>query len=195
MKMTGNKLKQTPSQTVGPYFSYGLTPEQGDYDLKSIASPNMTKEDTPGEHITLHGNIYDGNGEIIADAMIEIWQANAEGQYLDRGTAPTDDIFTGFGRCDAQIDNKFHFKTIKPGPIADGHAPHINMIVFMRGMLSHAFTRVYFDDEMNLNEQDAVFCSVPEDRRHTLIAKKDEDGHYQFDLHMQGDNETVFFDV
>lgn len=193
--MKSNKLTQTPSQTVGPYFSYGLTPEQGGYDLKSIVSSILANDDTPGEKITLRGKIYDGNGEIIPDAMIEIWQADAEGKYISPDTVPEADVFTGFGRCDGETKSEFYFETIKPGPIADAHAPHINMIVFMRGMLSHAFTRVYFEDEMSANEQDAVFCSVPEARRSTLIAKKDEDGNYQFDLHMQGDNETVFFDV
>lgn len=190
-----HKLKQTPSQTVGPFYSYALTPQQSGYDFKSITSPTLATEDTPGEKITLRGTIYDGNGDIIRDAMIEIWQADADGKYISPQTVPGGDIFTGFGRCDSETNAEFYFETIKPGSIADGHAPHINMIVFMRGMLSHAFTRIYFADEMNANEQDAVYCSVPEERRCTLIASKDEDGNYQFDLHMQGDNETVFFDV
>lgn len=193
--MKSNKLTQTPSMTVGPYFSYGLTPEQGGYDLKSITSPIMRRDDTMGEKITLRGKIYDGNGDIIPDAMIEIWQADADGNYISPNTTPSEDIFTGFGRCDGETNSEYYFETIKPGSIGKEHAPHINMIVFMRGMLSHAFTRIYFEDEMSANEQDAVYCSVPEDRRATLIAKKDQDGNYQFDLHMQGDNETVFFDV
>jgi len=190
-----NKLKQTPSQTVGPFFSYVLTPEQSGYDFKSVVSPILATEDTPGEKITLRGKIYDGNGDIIRDAMIEIWQAGADGKYISPETSPSGNIFTGFGRCDSKTNAEFYFETIKPGSIANGHAPHINMIVFMRGMLSHAFTRVYFADEMNANVQDIVYCSVPEERRYTLITSKDEDGNYQFDLHMQGDNETVFFDV
>jgi len=196
--MMSNKLKQTPSQTVGPFFSYALTPEQSGYNLKSIASPDMRADDTPGEHINLSGKIYDGNGEIVSDAMIEIWQTDADGNYLDRDTPPMDGTFTGFGRCDCEIKKEFYFNTVKPGPIEEGHAPHINMIVFMRGMLTHAYTRIYFSDESDANEKDAVFKSVPTERRHTIIANRVEEDNivtYQFDLHMQGDNETVFFDV
>jgi protocatechuate 3,4-dioxygenase alpha subunit len=194
--MSNNKLTQTPSMTVGPYFAYGLTPEQSGYKLKSITSPVLVSEDTPGERITLRGKIYDGNGEIISDALIEIWQADAKGNYISRETPPTGDIFTGFGRCDAEPEREYRFETIKPGSIAEAHAPHINMIIFMRGMLSHAYTRVYFSDE--INDDDAVFSSVPVERRSTIIAKPTEkDGEiiYHFDLHMQGENETVFFDV
>ena len=191
-----NKLKQTPSQTVGPFFSYALTPEQSGYKLKSIASPDMRADDTPGVHIKVTGKIYDGNGDIISDAMIEIWQADASGNYLNRDTPPSNETFTGFGRCDCEINKEFYFNTIKPGSIGEGHAPHLNMIVFMRGMLTHAYTRVYFSDEDNSADQ--VINSVPNERRKSLIAERtEEDGKvtYQLNLHMQGDNETVFFDV
>ncbi len=197
--MGNNKLKQTPSQTVGPYFSYGLTPEQGGYDFKSITSPILVKKDTLGEHIILQGHIYDGNGDIIPDAMIEIYQADHQGKYISKEIPPSDDVFTGFGRCDCETNSNFCFKTIKPGSIGDGHAPHINMVIFMRGLLSHAYSRVYFSDEMDANHNDNVLNNVPSDRRATLIAKRTENENgdiiYQFDLNMQGINETVFFDV
>ncbi len=196
--MSDNKLKQTPSQTIGPFFSYALTPEQSDYNFKSIVSPEMITPETPGEHIHICGSIFDGNGDVIKDAMIEIWQADDQGHYLDRDTPPSSEVFTGFGRCDAEVNSGFYFNTVKPGSIGVGHAPHINMIVFMRGMLTHAYTRVYFSDEMKANEKDEVFVSVPADRRKSIIAIRNEDNGkvtYQFDLRMQGDNETVFFDV
>src|SRR5690606_4491471 len=108
--------------------------------------------------------------------------------------------FTGFGRCGTGTDpeNRFVFDTIKPGPPGDGQAPHINVIVFMRGLLSHVFTRIYFDDEAEANARDPVLASVDEARRPTLIAARQTTPAgtvYRFDLHMQGPDETVFFDV
>ncbi|MBT7544166.1 MAG: protocatechuate 3,4-dioxygenase subunit alpha [Kordiimonadaceae bacterium] len=196
--MVNNTLKQTPSQTVGPFFAYGLTPEQNDYPLKSIAAPILINDNTPGERIELCGQVFDGNGDIIKDALIEIWQADSSGHYIQRDTPPTCDVFTGFGRCSLENTNRFSFSTIKPGSIGSGQAPYINMTVFMRGLLSHTYTRVYFSDEDKINNSDAVLSSVPQNRRHTIIAEKRIDDNniiYQFDIHMQGDNETIFFDV
>lgn len=192
-------LKQTPSQTVGPFFAYGLTPEQYGYAFESVAGPDMCGTDTDGERIRIEGRVLDGEGAIIPDAMIELWQADAEGRYAHpadgRGSNAN---FSGFGRCGTGTDaqDRFVFETIKPGAIGEGHAPHISVIVFMRGVLTHAFTRIYFSDEEQANAADPVLAGVPQDRRSTLIAERcDGEAAYRFDIHMQGENETVFFDV
>ncbi len=194
-------LKQTPSQTVGPYFAYGLTPEQYGYDFLSIADGDLTTAETQGERIRIEGRVFDGAGEPVNDAMIEIWQADARGRYAHPADErSSNETFSGFGRTGTGTDpeNRFIFRTIKPGAPGDGEAPHINVIVFMRGILSHAFTRLYFPDETEANAGDAVLNAVPADRRDTLVAEReDRSGEtvYRFDIHMQGDRETVFFDV
>ena len=194
-------LKQTPSQTVGPYFAYGLTPEQYGYDFSSIADGDLTTAETQGERIRIEGRVFDGAGEPVNDAMIEIWQADARGRYAHPADErSSNETFSGFGRTGTGTDpeNRFIFRTIKPRAPGDGEAPHINVIVFMRGILSHAFTRLYFPDETEANAGDAVLNAVPADRRDTLVAEReDRSGEtvYRFDIHMQGDRETVFFDV
>jgi len=195
------RLGQTPSQTVGPYFAYGLTPEQYGYDMASTAIPVMADEDVPGERIRVEGRVFDGNGDVIPDAMIELWQADSQGRYASPADPRSSNVaFRGFGRCGTGTDpkNRFWFDTVKPGAPAEGEAPHINVIVFMRGLLTHAYTRLYFSDEAAANAADPVLASVPADRRDTLVARR-EDGPrgtiYHFDIRMQGDGETVFFDV
>lgn len=192
-------LGQTPSQTVGPYFAYGLTPRQYVYDHGSAYTPVLAQPQAAGEHITVTGRVFDGKGQPVNDAMIEIAQLDAQGREVTSAEQAKERGFTGFGRCgtgtDAQL--RFAFTTVKPGAAA-GEAPHIDVIVFMRGLLSHAFTRLYFDDEAAANAQDAVLLSVPADRRATLVARRDvQPGGvvYHFDIHMQGERETVFFDL
>ena len=191
---------QTPSQTVGPYFAYGLTPQQYGYPaLASIASSDLRTSDVEGERIRLEGRVLDGAGAAVDDAMIEIWQADPQGRYAHPADSRGNIAFRGFGRCGTGTDaeRRFVFDTVKPGAVDDQQAPHVNVIVFMRGLLSHLYTRVYFADEA-ANASDPVLLSVPEDRRATLIAPRAEaDGVavYRFDIHMQGDQETVFFDV
>ena len=193
------KLRQTPSQTVGPYFAYGLSPEQYGYgqNLTSLIGPDMAPADVEGQRIRVEGIVFDGAGSPITDALIELWQADALGRYAHpadpRGTNST---FKGFGRCGTGTDprHRFWFDTIRPGAADAAQAPHLNVIVTMRGMLSHAYTRVYFPDEPG-NATDPVLNSVPPERRHTLIAAHQGGGVYRFDIHMQGENETVFFDV
>ena len=195
------RLKQTPSQTVGPFFAYGLTPEQYGYPFRSLAGPILVDSDTPGERIRITGRVLDGKGNPVPDAMIEIWQANAEGRYAHPADQRGSNVrFKGFGRCGTGTDpeNRFAFETIKPGPIGDGQAPHVNVIVFMRGMLSHVYTRIYFADEGEANAHDRVLASIDEARRDTLIAAREMTpggAVYRFDLHIQGPDETVFFDV
>ncbi len=190
-------LKQTPSQTVGPYFAYGLTPEQYGYDFKDLASGDLSTAASQGQSIRIEGCVYDGEGNKVPDAMIEIWQADGQGRFAhpaDGRGSNTD--FKGFGRFGTGTDghNRFIFDTIKPGAIDQQQAPHISVIVTMRGLLTHTFTRIYFSDEGAANETDPVLSSVDEDRRPTLIAQK-QGSTYRFDIHMQGENETVFFDV
>lgn len=194
-------FKQTPSQTVGPYFAYGLTAEQYGYDFNQIAGSSVADEDTQGERIRIEGRVFDGNGDVINDAMIEIWQADAEGRFAHPADPRRPNAnFTGFGRCGTGTDpqNRFFFDTVKPGAPADGEAPHLNVVVFARGMLVHAFTRIYFSDEAEANAKDPVMQLVPEERRNTLVASREDTPtgvRYRFDIHMQGDAETVFFDV
>jgi protocatechuate 3,4-dioxygenase alpha subunit len=193
-------LKQTPSQTVGPYFAYGLTAEQYGYDFNSLAGGNLLDEDTEGERIHIVGRVLDGEGKPVDDAMIEIWQADSQGRYAHPADPRGSNLaFKGFGRFGTGTDpeHRFIFDTVKPGAV-EGQAPHITMCVMCRGMLSHAFTRIYFSDEAEANAGDAVLGTVPQDRRDTLVASREETPAgivYRFDVHLQGDRETVFFDL
>ncbi len=186
---------QTPSQTVGPFFAYGLTPTQYGYDWPSLVGPDMADETTAGYRIRIEGQVLDGAGVPVADALIEFLQADSTGRYCQTDTSNT--RFTGFGRCGTGTDPEscFRFETIKPGVLDRAQAPHINVTVLMRGLLLHAFTRMYFADEEAANAADPVLAEVPSERRHTLVAKLVSQGVYRFDIHMQGENETVFFDV
>ncbi|PYE79156.1 protocatechuate 3,4-dioxygenase subunit alpha [Xylophilus ampelinus] len=195
---------QTPSQTVGPYFAYGLTAAQYQYDFDQPFDAVVASAHAEGEQILLEGVVYDGDGQPIADAMIEIQQADAQGRYAQASEAPRttsrQNGFRGFGRCGTGTDpqHRYVFQTLKPGAHSPAEAPHINLIVLMRGMPLHAFTRVYFSDEAQANARDAVLAAVPAERRPTLVAQR-TDAHgrivYRFDIHMQGPKETVFFDV
>jgi protocatechuate 3,4-dioxygenase alpha subunit len=195
------KLGQTPSQTVGPFFAFGLTAPQYGYAYNAFASNTLASESDPGERITIAGRVLDGAGEAINDAMIEIWQADAAGRYAHPAdTRASNQRFRGFGRFGTGTDpeSRFVFQTIKPGSVDGLQAPHVNVIVFMRGMLSHAYTRLYFSDETEANARDPLLLSVPEERRQTLIARREKTQGapvYRLDIRMQGDAETVFFDV
>ena len=193
--------KQTPSQTVGPYFACGLTPEQYGYPHRSVAQAALVDRDTEGARIRIEGRVLDGEGRAVDDAMIEIWQADAQGRYAHpadpRGTNAT---FRGFGRSGTGTDpeHRFASETVKPGALGDGQAPHVNVVVFMRGLLNHVYTRIYFSDETEANAADSVLTQLPESRRGTLVARRDETPAgvvYRFDIHMQGADETVFFDL
>ncbi|RYU94526.1 protocatechuate 3,4-dioxygenase subunit alpha [Emticicia agri] len=174
-------MRQTPSQTVGPYFAYGLTPEQYIYDFKSLANNLMVNPLDHEEAITIMGKVFDGQGVVIPDALIEIWQNDGQNQLFGRFGTGTD------------AENRFIFHTIKPVSV-NGQAPYVSVIIFMRGQQLHSYTRLYFSDETELNSKDEVLNVVPEDRRHTLIAKK-KGNIYELNIYMQGDNETVFFDI
>ena len=193
------KFRQTPSQTIGPFFAHGLTPEQYRYRFTSIAHPIIAGASATGEQILITGKVYDGAGNAVNDAMLEFWQCDAEGNYAEKEQNPDEKGFRGFGRVGTgtREDLSFEVNTIKPGSI-DGQAPHINVIIFMRGALNHQYTRIYFSDEAALNETDRTLSLVPASRKQTLIAHRtEEQGRiiYTFDVQMQGEKETVFFDV
>lgn len=193
-------LKQTPSQTVGPFFSFGLAPEQYGYAFASIAGSRLADAATPGQHIRVMGRLLDGEGTALNDALIEIWQADADGRYAHPADPRSSNArFRGFGRVGTGTDpeRRFIFDTVMPGATA-GSAPHINFIVFARGMLIHLYTRMYFEDQGEANARDPVLSELPAARRATLIARRDKAAQqptYLFDIHLQGDNETVFFDL
>jgi protocatechuate 3,4-dioxygenase alpha subunit len=170
------RLETTPSQTVGPYLSIGLPWPDG---------PQVVPEGTPGR-IRLFGKVFDGDGEVIPDALIETWQADANGAFGDPA-------FRGFGRAPTDDAGDWEIFTVKPGALGDGQAKHIDVNVFARGMLNRCVTRIYFADEDNAG--DPVLETVPADRRDTLIAHPQGDGDYRFDVHVQGERETVFFKV
>lgn len=181
---------QTPSQTVGPFFSHALTPASPDL----AAGANVLADDAaPGESVRIEGFVLDGRGAPVADAMIEIWQADGEGSFPG-GPGP----FRGFGRAATDEAGAYWFRTVKPGSVGTGSAPHLSAAVFARGMLNHAFTRIYFSDESEANESDTVLASVPPPRRRTLIAhRRERDGLacFEFTFRLQGEGETVFFDA
>jgi protocatechuate 3,4-dioxygenase alpha subunit len=185
----------TPAQTVGPFFHPSMLRE--DVPQHVLVSPR-----TQGERIRIEGSVYDGAGEGVPDALVEVWQANAYGRYnhpADQSDAPLDPAFIGFARSGTDDAGRFWFETIKPGPVAfDGQhlqAPHISVTVFARGLLHHLFTRLYFEDEPS-TANDPLLALVPSARRATLLARR-EVGHgqpvYRFDIVLQGAGETVFF--
>jgi len=188
--------KQTPSQTVGPFYSIGLARKPMNV---------MATDATQGQQIRIEGQVFDGDGAAIPDVMVEIWQANTFGRYNhpdDKQEKPLDPTFTGWGRSGTDEKCFYTFETVKPGLVPGNdesvQAPHINVVVFARGMLVHAYTRLYFADEP-ANAGDPVLNSIKnKKRRQTLIASPGmENGKtvYRFDIRLQGDNETVFFDM
>jgi protocatechuate 3,4-dioxygenase, alpha subunit len=182
----------TPFQTLGPFFHHALPFEGGE---------TLVAETTAGQRIAIEGIVRDGAGALVPDALIEIWQANAAGRYNhpdDTQDKPLDPAFSGFGRTATDAAGRFSFLTIKPGSVPDGsgraQAPHVVVGILARGILTRLVTRIYFDDEP-ANAVDPVLETVPADRRSTLLASHEGDGRYRFDIRLQGDGETVFFDV
>lgn len=191
----------TPSQTVGPFFHFSLTPKP--YGYAEIATNDLLTEDAAGERIRIEGRVLDGDGQPVPDALIEIWQADGEGRYAHTADsrARPNTRFRGFGRSDCDSDGRFRFTTVKPGavpgPNGGAQAPHINIGIFARGLLNRLFTRLYFEGEP-ANAGDPILALVPEDARGTLIARRSGgagDPTYTFEIRLQGKNETVFFDA
>lgn len=188
-------LKETPSQTAGPFVHIGLMPAIAGLTTKHTGPGNiLAREGTLGERIRIEGLIHDGAGALVKDALVELWQANANGQYGSND-------FSGFGRAAADFESGLVcFETVKPGatPFADGRlqAPHVTLSIFARGINIHLQTRLYFSDEAAANAKDPVLQLVgAPDLVATLIARRDADRPlYRFDIHLQGDRETVFFD-
>lgn len=202
-------LKETASQTAGPYVHIGLAPKQAGFDIfeKDFTNVMVTPE-TKGERIRLEGRVFDGSGAIIKDVLIEAWQANAAGRYnhpADRqDDKDIDPSFRGWGRACSDFETGvYSFETIKPGACVGRHgkpqAPHINLWIVARGINIGLNTRVYFSDEAEANGTDPVLNGIEwVERRKTLIAQRSEkDGQvvYTFDVNIQGPNETVFFDI
>jgi protocatechuate 3,4-dioxygenase, alpha subunit len=201
-------LKETASQTAGPYVHIGLAPHQAGFDIFQNNFGNvLVGAKTKGEHITIEGRVIDGSGNPIRDVLLEIWQANAAGRYNhpgDRQNKPLDDDFRGWGRVTSDFSTGiFTFQTIKPGQVMgrEGRlmAPHINFWIVARGINIGLNTRMYFADEEKANAVDPVINSIEiKSRRSTLLAHPTErDGKkvYLFDIVLQGDKETVFMDI
>ncbi len=195
-------LKETASQTAGPFVHIGLVPEVAGlsvYDRRigaEVAAPSV-----PGERIVVEGTVFDGTGAPVTDAVIETWQADAQGRYAAAAGA-THPGFRGFGRVAADLSTGlFRLETVKPGIVTDGAArlaPHIAVLVMARGINLALATRLYFADEAEANGTDPVLARVPPARRETLIAHHvagSAPSLYRFDIRLQGEGETVFFDV
>ncbi len=192
-------LKESASQTAGPYVHIGLAPGAAGFDIyrrelgHDIAGPHPN-----GERITVTGSVFDGTGAPVKDVLIEVWQANADGLYP--GTDDVEDGFRGWGRVIPDFDTgAFRFDTVKPGAVTDRDgrrmAPHLNLWLVARGINVGLNTRMYFGDEPGANAADPVLALVEQaHRRDTLIARA-EGATYHFDVRLQGDGETVFFDI
>jgi protocatechuate 3,4-dioxygenase alpha subunit len=187
-------LQATTSQTVGPFFKIGF---------EWLYRDSLAAEGVSGTRVTIQGRVLDGDGIPVSDAMLEIWQANAHGKYAHPGDTqdkPLEPGFKGYGRVPTSADGRFRFATIKPGRVAgpDGNpqAPHLLVAVFMRGMLRRLVTRIYFPDEPG-NAADLILNLVEPARRSTLIAKNTagDPGTLEWNVVLQGADETVFFDL
>lgn len=197
-------LKETPSQTAGPYVHIGLTPNfcgiGGVYETDLGA--RMVNEQTLGERITITGRVIDGAGTPLKDALVEIWQADAAGLYNSptelRGSA--DPNFSGWGRCPtAADDGVFTFETVKPGrvPFKDGRpmAPHITFWIVARGINVGLHTRMYFPEEAEANAVDPLLARIEHRHRVATLVATGAAPNYVFDIHLQGEKETVFLDI
>jgi len=202
-------LPETPSQTAGPYVHIGLIPAQAGFEIFAnnftgdIVTPN-----TKGERIVIEGRVFDGAGHIAKDVLIETWQANAAGRYnhpADREDRALDGSFRGWARTGTDFETGIYtIRTIKPGSVAGRRgrkamAPHVNFWIAARGINVGLATRMYLGDEDAANADDPVLNIIEQpERRKTLIAPKSvRDGRtiYTFDIYLQGERETVFFDV
>jgi protocatechuate 3,4-dioxygenase alpha subunit len=180
----------TPSQTVGPFLSIGLTWPAGRF---------VVPADAPGA-VTIAGVLHDGAGEPVVDGLVETWQADPAGRF-DHPADPRRGAsrvagFRGFGRCATDTaTGAFEIVTVKPGALGDGQAPHIDVSVFARGLLDRVVTRIYFPDEEAANAADPLLASLPPERAATLVARPAGEGRLRFDVHLQGERETVFLQL
>jgi protocatechuate 3,4-dioxygenase alpha subunit len=185
----------TPSQTVGPFFAFGLT--------EPWPEGHNAVEPYHADAIEVFGHVIDGRGEPLPDAILEIWQADPNGRFNhpdDPRGAAVYEGFTGFARCGTDSEGRWAVRTLKPGPLpaaeGDGdQAPHIVLTIMARGMLRQLTTRIYFSDEAAANATDPVLQSLPGDARETLVAEHVDGRGYRFDVVLQGDGETAFFEL
>jgi protocatechuate 3,4-dioxygenase, alpha subunit len=186
-------FRATASQTVGPFFQIGF---------ERLCCADLAAPGVSGEKIILEGAVLDGDGIPVPDAVLEIWQANAHGKYAhpgDKQDKPIEAAFKGFGRVATDTSGHFRFTTIKPGAVPGPHgstqASHLQVSIFMRGLLKRLVTRVYFPDDPR-HPSDPILQLVAPARRRTLIAKAapDNGGRLFWDVILQGPGETVFFD-
>jgi protocatechuate 3,4-dioxygenase, alpha subunit len=184
--MTMSKLTATPGQTVGPFYGYAL-PYDKDRELLAPGSPGS---------IRLQGTVYDGAGHAIPDAILEIWQPDADGNIVRRTGSLVRDgyTFTGFGRSAVGNTGVYTFTTVNPGPTEPGAAAFISVAVFARGLMNRLFTRVYLPENAEALAKDPLLSSLDPERRKTLIARRDADGGLTWDIRLQGEGETVFLD-
>ena len=205
----GPQMRETASQTAGPYVHIGLAPKAAGFDILENNFGNvLTRAETQGERIRVEGRVLDGIGTPVRDVLIEIWQANAAGRYnhpADRQPGKAlDASFRGWGRAASDFETGLYtFETIKPGSVVGRNgrpmAPHINFWVVARGINLGLNTRMYFSDEADANARDPVLNLIEwEGRRQTLVAQREAAKGsvvYRFDIRLQGENETVFFDI
>ncbi|MBB6469098.1 protocatechuate 3,4-dioxygenase alpha subunit [Aminobacter lissarensis] len=186
----------TPSQTVGPFYAYCLTPFE--YDFPPLASGILATDDAVGARVIIKGRLLDGDGAPVPDGMIEVWQPDGEGRFAGQHPALKNSKFTGFGRTACDEQGWFTIETVKPGrvPLTNGElqAPHIAVSIFGKGLNRQLYTRIYFEDESS-NLEDPVMALVPNDLRTRLIAKACFAGGYQITFKLQGEDESVFFAV
>jgi protocatechuate 3,4-dioxygenase, alpha subunit len=177
----------TPSQTVGPFLSLGLTWADGHL---------VVPEGSPGA-VRITGRLFDGAGAPVPDGVVETWQADGDGRFdhPDDPRGASGSGFGGFGRCMTDDEGRFRIVTVKPGALGDGQAPHIDVTVLARGLLQHLTTRIYFPDEAEANAADPLLSALPPERAATLVAEQAGDGELRFDIRLQGDGETVFLQV
>lgn len=178
------KLTTTPGQTIGPFYGYALPYERG-HELVHPAHPGAVR---------LHGTVYDGDGAVIPDALLEIWQPDEAGTVVQESGSLLRDgyTFTGFGRAAVDHEGNYTFTTLNPGATEEGNAPFIMLTVFARGLLNRLFTRVYLPEDTASLASDRLLASVDSASREKLIATREEDGNLRFDVHLQGPEESVF---
>lgn len=181
----GDRLTETPGQTVGPFYGYAL-PYPRDHELVPPTHPGA---------IRLHGTVLDGAGEPVPDALLEIRQADPAGVVPEvEGSLRRDGtVFTGWGRCAADADGRYSFTTVEPGTTPGARAPFFAVTVFARGLMDRLFTRAYLPVGADLDD-DPLLAGLSDAERETLVAGRDDDGGLRFDIRLQGDGETVFLD-
>ena len=178
------KLVATPGQTIGPFYGYALPFNKGG----ELLAPGL-----PGA-IRIQGKVRDGAGDPIPDALLEIWQADADGNIPQKTGSLVRDgyTFTGWGRVPVDNTGNYTFTTVNPGPTEEGSAPFISVVIFARGLLNKLHTRMYLPEDTEALAKDPLLSSLPEDRRRTLIATREADGGLRWDITLQGEDETVF---